>query len=248
VTTTTTTTVPLQTAASPRVNLLPPEVLAERRLRRMKLLLAAGVLGAGAVVGGLYLAAVADVDEARHELQQTQAVHADLQEQTEAYADVPGVYASVAAAEALLEQATTEEVRWSYYLNDLSLTVPDGVWMTTVTAGLQGDAGADAAADPAAAAATTGAAPAPSAVTPTDGTAVPAGRGSVTFAGTAMNHDLVADWLEVLADQPGYEDPYLTSSTERMEGATQVVDFTTEVTVTDDALWTQYLEATGTQP
>lgn len=232
----------LETAADPRVNLLPPEVLAERRGRRLRLVLAAGVLGASAVVGALYLDAVSDVDQARHELRQAQAQHTALQEQTEAYADVPGVYASVAAAEALLEQATTDEVRWSYYLNDLSLTLPDGVWMTTVTASLQ-----DGTTDEAAAGA---AAPTPSVseTTPTDGTGVPAGRGTVTFAGSAMNHDLVADWLETLADQPGYEDPYLTSSTERMEGATQVVDFTTEVTVTDDALWTQYLEATGQQP
>ena len=40
------------------------------------------------------------------------------------YADVPKVYAAVDAAEAQLKLAMGHEIRYSFVLNDLSLTIP----------------------------------------------------------------------------------------------------------------------------
>ena len=40
------------------------------------------------------------------------------------YAEVPQVLAEVDAAQANLVTAMTPEIRWSFYLNDLSLTIP----------------------------------------------------------------------------------------------------------------------------
>ena len=43
---------------------------------------------------------------------------------------MPQVYAQVAAAQAQLTQAMGQEMRYSYVLNDLSLTIPSDVWLT----------------------------------------------------------------------------------------------------------------------
>ena len=45
------------------------------------------------------------------------------------YAEVPKVYAQVDAAEADLELAMGQEIRYSFVLNDLSLTIPSDVWL-----------------------------------------------------------------------------------------------------------------------
>ena len=42
------------------------------------------------------------------------------------------VYAQVAAGEAALDLAMGDEVRYSFVLNDLSLTIPNDVWLTRI--------------------------------------------------------------------------------------------------------------------
>jgi Tfp pilus assembly protein PilN len=227
----------LAEASDPRIDLLPPEVLAWGRVRRLRMAFAAACLVAALVVGGFYLLAVDDVDDARQELDAVREREETLQEQVQAFEGISETYAQVTAMNALLDEAEAGEVRWSYYLNDLSRSIDDGVWLTTMTATLQGSgAGAAAPTDPAA--------PVDPAA-PTDPGAAGGGIGTVTFTGSALSHDRVAAWLETLGEQPGYTDPYLTNSTERLLGDREVVDFTTDVVVTDAALWRNYADAAG---
>ncbi|MGH8869296.1 MAG: PilN domain-containing protein [Actinomycetes bacterium] len=226
----------LRTATAPHVNLLPPEIASERRIRRVKAAFAAAVALAVLAVGGLYLNAVSEVDGAQLQLQEVQDQQATMQDQVAALAHVKQTYAQVAAAQTLVKQARDQEVRWSYYLNDLSLSLPDGVWLDTMTLARTDATGAAAATD------TTAAVP----VDPATGTttATP-GIGTVTFTGSAYGHNDVATWLETLSAQKGYADAYLTNSTERTAGSRTVVDFTSDVVVTDEALWRNYLNASG---
>jgi Tfp pilus assembly protein PilN len=103
------------------------------------------------------------------------------------------VYAQAAAAEAMLTEAMGEEVRYSRFLSDLSLTVPENVWLKSLTF-TQADA-----------------------ATPAVGATEPA-IGSVTVTGVGFSHDDVAVWLESLAGQSGYTNPYFSSSTESLIG------------------------------
>lgn len=203
----------------PRVNLLPPEIAERVRFRRIQYGLGGGVLAAVGVVALLYLAAVGSVNDATTELETANTTNAALQAETAKYAEVQAVYAQAAAAQAMLTQAMGEEVRFSQYLNDLSLTVPENVWLQNVTFKQ----------------ATT-----PSAL----GTTEP-GIGQVTFTGVGFKHDDVAVWLESLARQKGYTDPYFTSSTKALIGTRATVNFSSTVTMTPAALSGRFTTPAG---
>jgi Tfp pilus assembly protein PilN len=203
----------------PKVNLLPPEIAEGARFRRIQLALGGGVLAAVGVVALLYVGASSSLNEANTELESATATGAQLQAEAAKYADVTAVYAQAAAAEAMLTQAMGEEVRYSQYLNDLSLTVPENVWVNNVTF-------------------------AQAAVPPALGSTEP-GIGTVTFTGVGFKHDDVAVWLESLAKQKGYANPYFSSSTEALVGTRKTVNFTSTVTLTPAALSKRYTAPAG---
>ena len=205
--------------ALPKVNLLPPEIAEAARFRKVQAGLAGGVLAAVGVVALLYVGASSSLSEANTELAAAQATGTQLQAETAKYADVTAVYAQAAAAEAMLTQAMGEEVRYSQFLNDLSLTVPENVWVKNVTF-------------------------AQAAVPPALGSTEP-GIGTATFSGIGFKHDDVAVWLESLAKQQGYANPYFSNSTEALIGTRKTVNFTSTVTLTSDALSKRYTAPAG---
>lgn len=209
----------------PRVNLLPPEIAEVRRLRRIQTGLAGAVLAAVGVVAVLYVAATSSVSSAQGDLTAATARHTSLQAESAKYRDVTAIYARAAAAQAMLTQAMGEEVRYSRFLNDLSLSVPPSVWLKTVTF-------SQTPATPA-----VGAAAAP-------GLAA-AGIGTVTFTGIGFQHDDVAVWLESLATQKGYANPYFSSSSEVLLGTRKTVTFTSTATLTPAAYSGRYSKPAG---
>lgn len=198
----------------PCVNLLPPEIAGRARLKRVQLGLGAGLVAVAGVVAALQVVAAGGVQDAEASLQTAVGRGVELRASSAQFADVQGVHDAADAARALLVQAMGEEVRFSSFLDDLSQTVPDDVWLKDVTftqtpAGAAGEA---------------------------------AGIGTVTFSGVAFEHDDVASWLESLAAQTGYTDPYFTESTSGLIGPRRTVSFTSTVTLTSEALsrrWTQ---------
>ena len=216
-----------RTATLPRVNLLPPEIEQERRFRRVQLGLGAGVLASLGVVAALFLAANGQVADAEGDLADSKSQTSRLEAQAAEYSQVPLVYSKVEAARAQLELAMGKEVRWSFYLNDLSLKTPGKVWLTTMTAAVNQDTAGTALA----------AAAAPGYINP--------GLGTVTFEGFAVAHNNVANWLDSLAKQKGYDQPYFTDSTKEKIGETEVVKFKSQVSITEDALSKRYIQKAG---
>lgn len=204
----------------PRVNLLPPEIGERQSLRRVQTGIGAGVLAALVVTGLLHLSATSSVGEAQEQVDARSAEHAQLVQETAAFRDVTAVYARTAAAEAMLVEAMSEEVRYSRFLDAFSHTLPDRVWVTDVAFAQSGSGG--------------------SAVAP-----AATGIGTVTIKGTAYGHDDVAVWLETLAGLEGYADASLQSATERRAEDRVVVDFETSVTLTAEALSGRYTRAGG---
>lgn len=213
----------------PRVNLLPPELADRRRLRRAKFGLGLSALAACGVVTLLYLLAAGQVAAADADLAGSQAEKVGLERQVATYSEVPAVYAQVAAAESALIQAMGREVRWSFYLNDLALKIPAKVWMDTVTVS----------SDATPATSTASAAGSPTAAVA--GAAV----GQVTFSGRAFAHNDVAAWLDALAKQKGYADPYFSQSEVEVTGTRKTVKFATSVDVTTAALSGRYTSRAG---
>ena len=216
-------------ATLPRVNLLPPEIEEERRFRKVQAGLGLGVVAALGVVGALTLLANGQVSSAQEDLDTAKARQVALDAKVNEFAEVPKVYAEVETAQTQLSDAMGKEVRWSYFLNDLSLKTPGKVWLTRLTV-LQN-------ADPVAGAAV--------AATPGTATYGTAGLGTVTFEGQGFAHNDVAAWLDALAKQKGLTQPYFTKSESEDIGSETAVSFASQATITEDALSGRYTSKAG---
>jgi hypothetical protein len=111
-------------ATLPRVNLLPPEIGEQRRAKRVQTGLGVGVLAAAGVVGAMFLVANGQVGSAQDQLDASNQRGTQLQAKADQYAEVPLVYAQVEAGEATVQLAMGKEIRWSHFLNDLSIRTP----------------------------------------------------------------------------------------------------------------------------
>ena len=69
--------------------------------------------------------------------------------------------------------------------------------------------------------------------------------GTVTFTGVALTHDDVATWLESLASENGFANPYFSNSTEAKIGDQKVVNFSSTVDLTPDAHSGRYTKPAG---
>jgi Tfp pilus assembly protein PilN len=206
-------------ASLPRVNLLPPEIAEGRRFRRIQYGLGAGVLAAVGAVGLAFLLASGSVNTANAELEAAGAENGRLTAEAAKYADVTAVYTQAAAAQAMLTEAMGEEVRYSRALSDLSLSVPENVWLTSLDFAQ---------------------APVPPAVGGTE-----PGVGTLTVAGKGFSHEDVALWLDSLAGQSTYANPYFSSSTDTLIGQRKAVEFSSTAALTPEALSGRYTQPAG---
>jgi Tfp pilus assembly protein PilN len=214
-------------ATLPRVNLLPPEIEEARRFKSVQAGLGAAVLASLVVVAVLFVAAHSQVSKAQHSLDATQAQTTQLNSKITEFAQVPLVYGQVDAARAQLDLAMGQEIRWSYFLNDLSLSIPRHVWIDSMTVASTSAAGA-------------------AAVAPVAGQYAATGIGTVAFHGIAFSHNDVAAWLDSLAKEKGYTQPYFSDSTVAPQGSNdKAVTFLSQVTVTEDALSGRYTQKAG---
>jgi Tfp pilus assembly protein PilN len=214
-------------ATLPRVNLLPPEIEQQRQFKKVQLGLGLGVVAALGVVGALVLSAGAQVNDAQDELDAQTARHTTLQADAAKYADVPEVYAQVDAAKAQLTQAMGKEIRWSRFLNDLSVLTPGKVWFDTITVAETVDPGPLAAA------------PVPGATWGTTNI------GTIKFEGEGYTHNDVASWLKALASEKGVADAYFTQSIQERIGTEGSVTFNSQAVITEDLLSGRFTDKAG---
>lgn len=202
----------------PSVNLLPPEIAQSRRFRRIQVGLGASVVAALGVVALLVAGATGSVSKGHNEVSTAAADQVKLQGQSAQYSEVTATYKRAADAQALLVTAMGEEVRYSHFLTDLALSVPDNVWVKNISF----SQAAAAAGSPAAAALGAN------------------GIGTVTLTGVAYKHEDVSAWLDALALQKGYANPLFQTSTEALLGTKPVVNWAITVTLSTDALSRRY--------
>jgi Tfp pilus assembly protein PilN len=213
---------------------MPPEIAEAARFRRLQLAMGAAVAAAVVMVAGLYMHEHSAVSSARSSLNTAKAQQTSLQEKLNSLQSVAATFAAVQAKQQLLGTAMGQEIRWSFYLNDLSLKIPSNVWLSAVQAsestapgfsGSPGSATSSSAATSLSAAANT--------------------IGTISFSGVGMRHDDVARWLDSLSRLKGFADPTFSSSTETAIGSRGVVDFGSQATVTTAALSNRYTVKAG---
>jgi Tfp pilus assembly protein PilN len=197
----------------PKVNLLPPEIFERRLLRHVQIGVGVAVLAAIAGVSYLFVAGNHDVAKAKSQLATANEKTAALQRQIQRYSDVGRVSTQLASTNAMLAQATGTEVKWSVYLADLSVVIPQSSWLTgmTVSESLQPGTIASAA-------------------------QAPAEIGKVTMRGNTMNWLDLATYLDALQPEPGLSNPSFSQADEKFIGAHKVVTFTSSAGVTSAAL------------
>jgi Tfp pilus assembly protein PilN len=215
------TTTAVQTGTLPRVNLLPSEITEGAKFRTAQLVMGLAVAAAVVVVGGLWYLASADQSSAQDDLAASQAEGQHLQTELATYSNVQPVYDQATTAQAQLSQAMSQEVRYSFVLNDLSLGMPAGVWLTNVTITQPVDQPAS-----------------------TKGAWGNVTEGTVQLQGSASNLPQVAGWLQALAAQKSYLDPYLTTTQGSGNSSTSgSYTFTSSVGISDRALTHRYDKA-----
>ena len=203
------------TYSVPRVNLMPPEIEAERGFKKVQVGLAALTIAvAGLVVGGfVWSAAIASDEQAKldAEAQRTQVLTAEQAE----YAEVPLVMGQVESAQSAQATAMATDVLWYEYLERLSASYPKNVFLKDMSI------------------AVTPPVTDPSAVAVTGQSSA---IGLITFNGTGLVHDDVAAWLDALDTIEGFQNPTYSVATRTDLDGTTVVDFTSTVEVGPEAL------------
>jgi Tfp pilus assembly protein PilN len=179
-----------------QVNLLPPELLARQKTRRLTSL----IVGAGAILLALLIAfwflqtqKLAGVND---DIASQNAVNAELQQEIDSLAEAAALQAEAASKQQLLSEAYAGEVSFSQFLMDMSRVIPSDAYLKSLNATLT-------------IASTTGAT---STTTGTPSATSFAGAFGVT--GGADGFDSLASWLTRLESVRGWVNPWLSGATE----------------------------------
>ena len=215
-------------APVPRVNLLPREILENRRFRNVQVLLAFAVVLTLALAGAAFWWSDRDVAEARDALDAAQAQTVALQAKQRDYAAVPETLAALDYAQLARETVMTNDVAWYGYLSDLADAAPAGVAFESLTLKVPGPAAGGAAAST------------PAAASSAEDPFLPAGAlGTVSVQGISGTYPRVAAWMEALDKIAGLEVSTLDSATRQSQANTGIT-FSSGITLTGDALSHRY--------
>ncbi len=214
------------------VNLLPRRYALRAKARRARVFAVVAVLVALAIAGVGWMAAWQKQATAQAALDTATAERALLEAEASRYSEVPRVFAAVAEARSQLALAMGNEVRWSFFLNDLALTMPRGVSLETLALTSPHPGESQLAVAPSAVSAAAGGAS-------TSGVGMP-GLGTMSVSAKALTYNHVANWLDSLAKLPTISDPYVGSIAAGMEHSTKIVNFSSTGTITSEALSRRY--------
>jgi Tfp pilus assembly protein PilN len=194
-----------------RINLLPPEFVERRRSRQR---LAATVIAAVALIAVLvavFLFEDMKLARDRRALATQLQTNDQLSAQVAELADFQRLQAELRRKTELLSSLTETEVRWSVVLADISLVIPQDVWLTNFTGNVGAQSG-----------------------TPT-ASAAASSLGQIQMTGATFSHLDVAKWLIRLGQVDAFLFPYMSLSAKAKINTTNVVNFNSTVQLSDAA-------------
>jgi Tfp pilus assembly protein PilN len=195
-------------------NLLPPEIIAVRRARKVRRLVLVSLGIFTAALAAWYGLATVQTGLARDELARAEREVLQLQNQQRNFTELVAVQAESTAIAKQLSELTASDLQWSQLLASLQQTAPEGVRLTSVTGTLAAKGDAQAAGGQ---------------LPRTSGEKV---VGSLTVAGTAPSKELVARYVDALGKVPGLANPLLGDVT--TQGSR--VQFSVRLDITQTAL------------
>jgi type IV pilus assembly protein PilN len=189
-----------------RVNLLPPDILAAQRQRRLAGVVALAGVGVIGLILVFYVLQLGKLSGIRSDIEQQQQSNQSLQSDIDALREFEELRQRAQAKQALLDSVFANEISFSGLLMDVSRVIPSTSALTAMTASAQ---------EP----------------TPTvGGTTLLTGR--IDVAGLALDYDTIASWLTRLERVRGWVNPWVTSIADVADGPitySSGVDLTTAV-------------------
>jgi Tfp pilus assembly protein PilN len=190
-----------------QVNLLPPEILAAQRQRRLAGVVALAGIGLIGLILVFYVLQVGKVSGIRSDIDQQQRTNQGLQSEIQKLREFEELRARAQAKQKLLDDVFANEISFSGLLMDVSRVIPSTAALTSMTAAAQE--------------------PTPT----TGGTTLLTGR--IDIAGLALDYDTIASWLMRLERVRGWVNPWVTSIADPETGP---ITYTSGVDLTAAAL------------
>jgi type IV pilus assembly protein PilN len=198
-----------------QVNLLPSGVRERQRSRRLTLAVVAAVGGVVMALLFVYVLQIGRLASANRQFTAQQAINRGYRTKIASLQQFANLKATVTTRQALVSQLLHGEVLWSGVLHDLSMVMPDQMWLTNMSAALsQGSSSKAPAASPGANSLLVG---------------------SIQFQGYAFDHPTVALWLARLQQVHGWVNPWISNASRVEFNQHTVVQFTSTVDLTTDA-------------
>lgn len=200
-----------------QVNLLPPDILAAQRQRRMAGVVALAGVGVIGLIFAFYLLQVGRVSGIRDDIERQEQTNRALQTDIEQLQRFDELRARAQAKQELLNQVFTNEISFSGLLMDVSRVIPSTAALTSLTAAKEEGEVA------------------------IGGSTLLLGR--IDVAGLAADYDTVASWLTRLERVRGWVNPWVTSIADPAAGP---ITYTSGVDLTQEAVTRRGRRAGGT--
>jgi Tfp pilus assembly protein PilN len=168
-----------------QVNLLPPDILAAQRQRRLAGVVALAGIGVIGLILVFYVLQLGSLGGVEDDIEAAEQNNAGLQRDIENLQEFEDLRAQAQAEQQLLDEVFAGEISFSGILMDISRVIPSEAALTSLTAAAQE--------------------PTPS----SGGTTLLVGR--VDVAGLALDYDTIASWLMRLERVRGWVNPWVTS-------------------------------------
>jgi type IV pilus assembly protein PilN len=199
-----------------QVNLLPPEILAAQRQRRLAGVVALAGVGVIGLILVFYVLQLGKVSGIRSDIDQQQQTNQGLQTEIQKLSEFEQLRAQAQARQQLLNDVYANEISFSRVLMDVSRVIPSTAALTSMTATSQ---------EP---------------IPATGGSTLLTGR--IDFAGLALDYDTIASWLTRLERVRGWVNPWVTSIADAESGP---ITYTSGVDLTTAALTARGRRAGG---
>lgn len=196
-----------------QINLLPPEIAERRRARQITIFLGVAGLALVAILALVFLIQTARLAGERSRLEAAKRQTSALQRQVSQLQNFADLEQTLRTKEDLLGRLTSNEVRWSVLLADISLVIPSEVWLTNFSGSVQAPVVG---------------------VVPRTGQALVIG--TIQASGMSFSHLDVAKWLTRLAEVREFALPYLSLTSKAEQSGQALVQFNSSVQLSEAAL------------